>query len=334
MTTCILANTQNQKFDPANPHIFHPQISTVNSREDSTFRVTLSEFESVMKRIIICLSTENCAEKFKNSVAITTRQISLFLCRECEEFGMTKEIYDALMSYKKAKKAKYENLLISGNFYFEGRNNYNTKMIVLTVGNGSIILSSQIPQEWLRDDSVVVDREVEDHSAIVEVDLAIGGKRKIAPSRDPGNKDFKSAKPANALSKLLSDTMIEIMNNKLNDYSVIKKKKVVEGIILNIKKQYNLHDRNSANYNEINNQIVKSLIEYLNGLKNHGGKYELVESTIEILLAAVSVESSNSTEVGKTLEISRKRISAAKERRMLFDSAIDEKNGRISNRKR
>ena len=113
MTTCILANTQNQKFDPADPHIFHPQISTVNSREDSTFRVTLSEFDSVIKRIIICLFTENCTVKFKNSVAISTRQISLFLCRECEEFGMTKEIYDALMSYKKAKKANYENLLIS-----------------------------------------------------------------------------------------------------------------------------------------------------------------------------------------------------------------------------
>ena len=92
-----------------------------------------------------------------------------------------------------------------------------------------------------------------------------------------------------------------------------------------LQRVYSCHDRNSANYNEINNQIVKSLIEYLNGLKNHGVKYELVESTIEILLAAVSVESSNSTEVGKSLGISRKRISAAKEKRMLFDSAVDKK---------
>ena len=71
--------------------------------------------------------------------------------------------------------------------------------------------------------------------------------------------------------------------------------------------------------------IVKLLIEYLSGLKNHSGTYELVESTIQILLAAVWVESSNSAEVGETLGISRKRISAAKEKRLLFNSAIDKK---------
>lgn len=269
----------------------------------------------MIKRIIICLSTEDCTAKFKNSVAISTRQISLFLRRECEEFGMTKGIYEALMNYSKLRKVKYENLLRSANFYFEGRNNYDTKMIVLTVGNDSTIFSSQIPAEWLIDDSVVVEEE----------DVAIGAKRKIGSSRGPGNKDFKSAKPANAISKMLSDTIIEVMNNKLNDYSVIKKKTIIDGIILNIKKQYNLHDRNSANSNDINNQIVNSLREYLSGLKNHGGKYELVESTIENLLAAVSVESSNSTEVGETLGISRKRISAAKAKRVLFDTAVDKK---------
>ena len=52
------------------------------------------------------------------------------------------------MVHNKADRVKYKNLLALGNFSFEGRSDYSTRLIVVTVGNGSDIISSHIPKEW------------------------------------------------------------------------------------------------------------------------------------------------------------------------------------------
>ena len=103
-------------------------------------------FDRVLKKIIQYLMTRKHCEKFKNTVAASTRQISLFINRECEEFGMTKGIYDSMMSYSKSNRLEFKNLLSMGNFKFEGRNDYKTRLLVLTVGYGGDVISSHVPK--------------------------------------------------------------------------------------------------------------------------------------------------------------------------------------------
>jgi hypothetical protein len=124
------------------------EIANEATNEEQNERV-LKEFDVVLKRIVMCLLTEDCSEKFKNSVAKTTRHISLFIQRECGQFGMTSNIYEGLMSYSRTHRIKFLSLLAMGNLSFEGRSNYKARLLVVTVGNGSNIISSHIPQQWL-----------------------------------------------------------------------------------------------------------------------------------------------------------------------------------------
>lgn len=48
------------------------EIANEAANEEQNERV-LKEFDVVLKRITMCLLTEDCKEKFKNSVAKTTR---------------------------------------------------------------------------------------------------------------------------------------------------------------------------------------------------------------------------------------------------------------------
>lgn len=105
----------------------------------------LKLFDKILKRITHYLLTRKHCEKFKNTIAASTRQISLFINRECEEFGMTQYIYNALMSYSKSNRLEFKSLISMGNFYFEGRKDYKTRLLVLTVGNGGDVISSHVP---------------------------------------------------------------------------------------------------------------------------------------------------------------------------------------------
>jgi hypothetical protein len=98
---------------------------------------------------------------------------------------MNTKIYEALMSYSKSNKMKYNSLQCQGNFKFEGRNTYASKLIEVTVSNGGGIVSSHVPSNWFK--QIQIEEE--------EQEAEVGMKRKISV-RGPGNKDFKSLKSA------------------------------------------------------------------------------------------------------------------------------------------
>ena len=102
----------------------------------------------------------------------------------------------------------------------------------------------------------------------------------------------------------------------------------MEGIIINIKKQYNVNENKEVN-NETNNSIINSLKNYFNGLREYGGKFSLVESTIENVITAISYESSNSVEISKLFGVSRRRITNGKIKRNVFDQVIEKEKSEI-----
>ena len=193
-----------------------------------------------------------------------------------------------------------------GCFYFEGRNDYETKLIVISVGNGSDIVSSHVPNAYL--ESLMTAEE-------------ISKKRKLSV-RGPGNKEFKSVKTAAVLSKSLTEIIIKSIDSTLTEYSTDKRNQIIECAIQSIRKQFNIHHKINVDDSEINNKIVDSLKDYLSGLNNYGGKYSLVEATKDTLIAAVSVRSLNNNDVGEVLGVSKKRMAAAKQRRTIFDDVV------------
>ena len=244
--------------------------------------------------------------RFKNSIASVTRKISIFLKRECEDFGMTKGLYASLMHYNNTHRKDFKNIMDIGCFYFEGRNDYETKLIVISVGNDSDIVSSHVPNAYL--ESLMTAEE-------------ISKKRKLSV-RGPDNKEFKSVKTAAVLSKSLTEIIIKSIDSTLTEYSTDKRNQIIECAIQSIRKQFNIHHKINVDDSEINNKIVYSLKDYLSGLNNYGGKYSLVEATKDTLLAAVSVRSLSNNGVGDVLGVSKKRMAAAKQRRTIFDDVV------------
>ena len=224
---------------------------------------------------------------------------------------MTSNIYEGLLGYSRTCKLKFRSLLATGNFGFEGRSNYKTRLLVVTVGNGNNIISSHIPQQWL----AIIDEPREN------IDDDIEQKAK----RGPGVKDFQNERSAKAASKEVTETVIGDINSALLNYSVQKKNQMIECIIGSVRKQFDIHNEKEVDANnnsEVNNKIVFTLREYLSGLSKHGGKYSQEEATIETILSAVSVETLSNNVVATTLEVTKTRMSAARKRRKIFDSVI------------
>lgn len=71
--------------------------------------------------------------------------------------------------------------------------------------------------------------------------------------------------------------------------------------------------------------------EYLNGLRKFGGKFAQVESTIENVISSISVEKSNSSEMAKYLNVTRRRMVSGKKRRKIFDYIIEKEENRNKN---
>ena len=101
--------------------------------------VILGEFNDFLKIIEKHLKKKTSRNYFTNSIAAATGKISIFLERECEDFGMSKQLYNSLMTYNKSNRVKFKSIMESGCFYFVGRNDYSIKLIVISVGNGSDI---------------------------------------------------------------------------------------------------------------------------------------------------------------------------------------------------
>ena len=269
----------------------------------------LLQFNEVLKRLDVYFRDLNSdLEIFRNAAAPSSGRISLFLSKECELFGMTSEVYKGLMLCSKSNKSRFQNLLCAGNFNFEGRADYRTRLLFFTVSDGGERKASHIPEIWLPT------------PAAEEV---VGEKRQLKRGeRGPGKKDYATVKTANQLVNQVTESIYNSLEDTFSGYTHSKKSQIIEVVILNLRKYYKLHEDKNVN-NEINYKIVNSLKQYLDGLRKFGGKFAQVESTIENVISSISVEKSNSSEMAKLLYVTRRRIISGKERRKIFNNIIE-----------
>ena len=92
---------------------------------------------------------------------------------------------------------------------------------------------------------------------------------------------------------------------------------------------YEIDNSNEVN-NETNISIVTSLKKYFTGMREYGGKFILVESTIESVLTAILDNNSNNVELAKLLNVSRRRIVSGKLKRKVFDGIIENEKNKIA----
>ena len=256
-------------------------------------------FSDVLISIGEYLSDPDSCLNLRNTVAIATGQISLNLSSECEQFGMNKGIYSALMKYSKSNKIQFLSLISRGFFYFEGRNDYGTKLLVYTKSNGADRIGSQIPAEWL--------------PLPVVIEEAAPKRRLERDERGPGKKDYSSNKNANQVTKLISENTFKIIDELLVGYNNTKINQIIKGLILRMRKCYNVYE--SKNKKEINkDKIVESLKNYLTGLQEHGSRSAQVETMISAVLSSVSFKESKNTEIAELLNVHRKKIARCKKK--------------------
>ena len=80
--------------------------------------------------------------------------------------------------------------------------------------------------------------------------------------------------------------------------------------------------------NETNLSIVNSLRKYFTGLREYGGKFTLVGSTVESVLTAVLDVNLNNVEIAKLLNVSTRRIVSGKVKRELFNGIIEKEENK------
>ena len=130
-------------------------------------------------------------------IAKSSRKINVMLQAKGINFGMTQLIYDNLVIYARNNRLEYKNLLAMGDFCFEGRSNYYKTMIIVTVGNGTDIKSSHVPEKWLPEE---VTSAISPEITLSEISAS--QKRKVY--RGPGVKEFKPARIVTVTSKVLT----------------------------------------------------------------------------------------------------------------------------------
>lgn len=269
----VSAHIQTQNSDFFTLLFFSSQDVAIRRNLDFEMVDPFEAFNEVLRRILICLRSEDHMDKFRNTVSIITQKISLHLRQECEEFGVNLKMYESLMAYNKANRVKFKNLLDLGRFSFEGRSEYNSILLVVTVGNGEDVLSSHIPKEWLQK----VDEEVKEEMIGKNNQEIVGSKRK-AKVRGPGSKDFKSAKTAAVLSKPLLDKILKIIGAEVGEYQVNNRNEIIEHLIQSIWKQQNISEKMKDDCAKFNSKIVYSLREFFVGLKDVGRQFKQVEN--------------------------------------------------------
>ena len=286
-----------------------------------TLEAALMCMKSFLRDIIAAIKVNDYGDVeveplFKNTVAKSSRKISVYLKDDGEAYGMNIAIYEALMNYSRSERLKFKNLLVSGDFHFEGKNSYSKKMIVITVGNGNNIPDSHIPSKWLPD---IPD--------IIEV-----GSRKRKVFRGPGIKSYKSARTAVVNSKKLTEKLVSVIDELLVDYNEIKKKSIATASIKTLWRFFNKEEEFQRSKYSINESIINSLREYMSGIMKSGGRFGQIESTIDTLLTAVSVKHINSSIMEEVLGIHRKRIANAKANRKILDDLMIEEDQMASDK--
>lgn len=276
---------------------------------NNTIEESLIRMKVVMKDLLEAVKSN--PEEFHGTVALRTGAISLLLHAECENYGMTKELYTNLMKYSRKYFQKFTVIMDQGNFSFTGTNYNTNKQIVLNIGDGDKLLPSHIPPSFLPEE------------VVVEVVAEVGQKRK-AVSRGPGREKYKSARACLVTSQLLSNPIIDMIEIQLKRCTVNKKSEIIVSALKSIMKKYGIQSEELGDKRgDWNDRIVFSLSYYLKNLQKYSAKFGSTESTIEKLLTATAVYSISDIEMSKIMGVSRRRISSAKQKRLKFDGIID-----------
>ena len=122
--------------------------------------------------------------------------------------------------------------------------------------------------------------------------------------------------------KQIFDKLHKFLGEEAVDFSKSKKAQIVECVINKLKSRYEIEDCRKVN-NETNLSIVNSLRKYFTGLREYGGKFTLVGSTVESVLTAVLDVNSNNVEIAKLLNVSTRRIVIGKVKSELFNGIIE-----------
>lgn len=287
----------------------------------------LQLLDTFLQRLCEAVSLEDNerSHRFRNQVASVTKKISILLQREGEQFGMNIDIYKSIMLFSKSKPSQFQSMLTEGSFYFQGASSYKTREIVVSISDAG----SFVPLKYMEE--VIVD------SAPTGISL----KRKGRGERGPGKKTFFGNRGGEQRSKVLTAKVVELINDFLSEIdNETNKKKIVELSLRKIREEYGIDIIEQDEESKILAALAISSKEYLNGLKIFGGNFKKTQSIIDdVLTSLVSMNISN-TDIGKSLNISRKRVSNAKERRIEFNDIVEKENLRcikvvesISNKK-
>ena len=148
-------------------------------------------------------------------------------------------------------------------------------------------------------------------------------KRKGRGERGPGKKAFYGNRGGEQRSKILTARMIELVNDIDNETN---KKKILELSLRSVREEYDINVIEQDEESKIFAALAVSSKEYLNGLKVFGGNFKKTQSIIDdVLTSLVSLNISN-TDISKSLNISRRRVSNAKERRIEFNDIVEKEN--------
>ena len=110
--------------------------------------------------------------------------------------------------------------------------------------------------------------------------------------------------------KQIFDKLHKFLGEEAVDFSKSKKAQIVECVINKLKSRYEIEDcrkvNNETNLSTVtslrkNLSTVTSLRKYFTGLREYGGKFTLVGSTVESVLTAVLDVNSNNVDIAKLL---------------------------------
>ena len=277
----------------------------------------LQLFDTFLQNLCEAVSLEDNerTHRFSNQVASVTKKIPILLQREGEQLGMNIDIYKSIMQFCKSKPSQFQSMMTEENFYFQGASSYKTREIVVSILDERCHAGSFVPLKYME--------EVNLDNTPTEVCL----KRKGRGERGPGKKAFNGNRAGEQRSKILTARMIELVNEYLSDIdNETNKKKIIELSLRSVREEYDINVIEQDEESKIFAALAVSSKEYLNGLKVFGGNFKKTQSIIDdVLTSLVSLNISN-TDISKSLNISRRRVSNAKERRIEFNDIVEKEN--------
>jgi hypothetical protein len=157
---------------------------------------------------------ENSCQKFRNRISAVSRTTPIYFESEGEEFGMSRDIYNCLLAYKRPKPQIFEGIMTMGNFTI-------SKFILNTQ-------SRHMYSRW--------EYELEFPYSLIflgtrrqESSRRKCRRKKKAGERGLGKKNFISTRTAEISSKGLTTKIIEeIEEHMKSNYDDNNKRKIIE----------------------------------------------------------------------------------------------------------